>query len=151
MPCLRRCARSPCSTYCSSTPPRADLRAPRIHGLLTPLVTKPDEKCGLISCWLLHRSCATAAWKRSVPTRGRKLRTPEVAAASSAAGEFELCQSCSVTPDVARTLMSAAFPALAASAEEGRDESRPAGKSACATKTGSYEIPRLQEFGNHRL
>jgi hypothetical protein len=30
-----------------STPPRADRRAPRIHGLLTPLATKPDEKCRL--------------------------------------------------------------------------------------------------------
>src|SRR5438445_3015090 len=44
---LLRCARSPCSTYGSSTPPRAELRAPRIHGLLTRLATELREKCGL--------------------------------------------------------------------------------------------------------
>jgi hypothetical protein len=30
-------------------PSRADLRAPRIHGLLTRVATKSDEKCGLVN------------------------------------------------------------------------------------------------------
>ena len=56
-------------------------------------------------------------------------RTPEVTPANLATGEIELSETCSVTPDVAQTLVSAAprlisaFPALAETPEEGRDES----------------------------
>jgi len=46
-PCLLRCARSPSSPYCSSTPPGGSLRAPRIHGHLLGLTTKPCERSGL--------------------------------------------------------------------------------------------------------
>jgi urea carboxylase len=64
------------------------------------------------------------------------VRTPEVTPASLAAGKIELSQTCSATPDVAQTLVSAAprlisaFPALAVTPEEGRDESRP-GRQEC--------------------
>src|SRR4051812_47947618 len=70
-PCLRLCACSPCSTYCSKlaplkgmrgTPPRAERRAQSIHGPLTGLATKPDEKCGLVcgrvEAWaVVHPQC----------------------------------------------------------------------------------------------
>ena len=46
-PRLLRCARLPCSPYCPSTPPRANLRAPCIHGLLTSLASTPCEISGL--------------------------------------------------------------------------------------------------------
>ena len=50
---LGRARARACSTYCSGTPPRgaqrAPLLAPRIHGLLTRLATKPCQKWELVT------------------------------------------------------------------------------------------------------
>src|SRR5215469_1787719 len=48
-PRLLRCAGPLCSTYGSSTRPRAYRRAPRLHALLTRLAMKLCENCGLVS------------------------------------------------------------------------------------------------------
>ena len=46
-PPLLRCACSPCSTYCESTPAVVKRRAPRTDGPLTHFASPGDEKCGL--------------------------------------------------------------------------------------------------------
>jgi len=75
-PRLRRCARSPCSTYCPSTLIRADRRAPRIHSLLTRLTTKSDEKCGLAPGQSVLTRCITISAVRtaSLPRLGAGIR-----------------------------------------------------------------------------
>jgi hypothetical protein len=49
-PPLLRCAGSPCSTDCESTPPLVKRRAPRTDGPLMHFASPPGEKCGLGVC-----------------------------------------------------------------------------------------------------
>ena len=83
-PCLRCCAWTSCSTYCPSTPPRADLRAPgpegAPRGLLTRLATKLDEQCGLANGHTTtSESWRTSDWRncrwRNCTGCGRAART----------------------------------------------------------------------------